>query len=672
MENPIKIELGRGTLHLVPETTSDWKLDDLLGFAERMNPKRAFLFVSKVLGRHIPVNPATIRKSFTDLANLIPDDLPKPILVIGMAETAVGLGAGVHQVLTERSHGDALYVSTTRHPVKDAPLLATFLEEHSHAQDQLLYGSTCPSLHKRILECKTVILVDDEASTGKTFVNLVESLKNAGLNKITNIVSATLVDWSNGISFPGINCKSVALLKGKWKWVDSPTPLTVTMPKVDTVSFGDYDCIENPTWGRLPALDTEAFSRVTAQPDERILVLGSGEYVWPPFLMAEDLAKQGAIVEFSAISRSPIAVGHAIKKSLAFSDNYGLGIQNFVYNIDHEKYDRILIAVETVKDSISSELLAALPNAEIISAVDYPLEPVRLYIDPYGEFKPSKAVQSQDDLLQIDFKSMPYVEPVCLIDLDDTLFQTHRRLKPSDEFKVATIDREGQPLAFMTPIQQNFAHWILNNTLTIPVTARSVEALSRVNFDFEHGAVCSHGGTILNPDKTINQEWHEHIEQVLAEYQPRFETLIEALNSKSEGLGSFRSWIVKDQGTGLYLVAKQNTENGEPHCPDLLPTLLKSIDQDLLTGFYFHLNGNNLALIPEPVSKANAVEFLLNKLDLKARPVIGFGDSLSDMAFLSNCHWWGMPQQSQIGRWANSELNKQYALNGYYGEYENA
>ena len=110
----------------------------------------------------------------------------------------------------------------------------------------------------------------------------------------------------------------------------------------------------------------------------------------------------------------------------------------------------------------------------------------------------------------------------------------------------------------------------------------------------------------------------------------------------------------------------------EPHCPDLLPTLLKSIDQDLLTGFYFHLNGNNLALIPEPVSKANAVEFLLNKLDLKARPVIGFGDSLSDMAFLSNCHWWGMPQKSQIGRWANSELNKQYALNGYYGEYENA
>jgi hypothetical protein len=60
-----------------------------LGFAERINPKRAFLFVSKVLGRHIPVSPHIMRHAFTDLAELVPDDLPEPVLVI--AETAVGL-----------------------------------------------------------------------------------------------------------------------------------------------------------------------------------------------------------------------------------------------------------------------------------------------------------------------------------------------------------------------------------------------------------------------------------------------------------------------------------------------------------------------------------------------------------------------------------------------------
>ena len=96
------LTLSRGTLSLDYHITGDYQLNDLLGFAERINPKRAFLFVSKVLGRHIPVAPHTMRQAFSDLAHLIPDDLPQPIVVIGMAETAVGLSAGVHQTLQQR------------------------------------------------------------------------------------------------------------------------------------------------------------------------------------------------------------------------------------------------------------------------------------------------------------------------------------------------------------------------------------------------------------------------------------------------------------------------------------------------------------------------------------------------------------------------------------------
>lgn len=371
MNKKLEVNLKRGTLKLQPEETSLWALDDLLGFAERINPKRAFLFVSKVLGRHIPVNPLTIRKSFTDLANLIPD-LPEPVLVIGMAETAVGLGAGVHQVLQER-YPNAIYITTTRHPVKNEPLLSRFLEEHSHAQDQLLYGSSDPVLQEKILNSKSIVLVDDEASTGKTFANLVESLQSAGLNNISKVVTATLADWSNGIKIQGIECESVALLKGKWQWEDAKEPTEINMPKVDSTDFGQFDSLQNPTWGRLPTINTKAFSQITIENEERILVLGSGEYVWPSFLLAENLQKQGAEVHFSAISRSPISIGYSIQSALAFSDNYGLGIQNFVYNIKSENYDRILITVETAKESVSSALLSALPNAEVISALDYPL-----------------------------------------------------------------------------------------------------------------------------------------------------------------------------------------------------------------------------------------------------------------------------------------------------------
>ena len=367
----VEIELQRGVLSLQPNDNSHWKWQDLLGFAERINPKRAFLFVSKVLGRHIPVSPHIMRHAFTDLAKLVAGDLPEPVLVIGMAETAVGLGAGVHQVLQQR-YPEAIYVTTTRHPVHGAPLLARFLEEHSHAQDQLLYGSPDAELQQQILNSKSIVLVDDEASTGKTFVNLIHALQQAGLNQISHVVTATLADWSSGIHIADLNCQSVALMTGKWQWRDAEHPIQINMPKVDTVAFGAFATLAEPTWGRLPIQDSGAHIRLAVQPDERILVLGSGEYVWSSFLLAEYLQQQGADVRFSAITRSPIAVGHAIQSALAFSDNYGLGIQNFVYNINPQDYDRVLITVETATHSVAKSLLEALPNAEVISAVDYP------------------------------------------------------------------------------------------------------------------------------------------------------------------------------------------------------------------------------------------------------------------------------------------------------------
>ncbi|MCA9775021.1 MAG: phosphoribosyltransferase domain-containing protein, partial [Myxococcales bacterium] len=47
--------LQAGTLTLELETGGS---SDLFRVAERINPKRSFLFVSTVLGRHIPVRPS--------------------------------------------------------------------------------------------------------------------------------------------------------------------------------------------------------------------------------------------------------------------------------------------------------------------------------------------------------------------------------------------------------------------------------------------------------------------------------------------------------------------------------------------------------------------------------------------------------------------------------------
>nr|WP_289056538.1 phosphoribosyltransferase domain-containing protein [uncultured Psychrobacter sp.] len=404
------IELPRGILDLTYQTNSHnvhaaYQLNDLLGFAQRINPKRAFLFVSKVLGRHIPVAPSTMRTAFTDLAALIPSHLPEPILVIGMAETAVGLSAGVHQALQTR-YPNALLLNSTRHaqhsadaaPNDSACLLTTFSEDHSHASQHLIYQSAEQATQAQLLASKTLIMVDDEASTGNTCVNVVTALRHAGLSQLEQVHLTTLVDWSlnqqqdttdtaDAISsrLPDIDFYRHHLLSGAWTWTDAPNPEPITMPAVDTTEAGSQPLGDTGNWGRFPTLDsTEGFDRYLAhfqtvftrfreqvspslpQWPARILVLGSNEFVWLPFLLAEWLESQTqAAVKFGALTRSPIALGGAIGTMLSFRDHYGLGMTNFVYNVEPKAWDLIVLCVETAADSVD-EMWQDLDNVLIV------------------------------------------------------------------------------------------------------------------------------------------------------------------------------------------------------------------------------------------------------------------------------------------------------------------
>ena len=413
------ITLPRGTLDLIYQTNSatgkngldkntPYQLEDLLGFAQRINPKRAFLFVSKVLGRHIPVAPGTMRHAFTDLANLVPDDLPEPILVIGMAETAVGLSAGVHQALQTR-YPNALLLNSTRHSQHNKnnteTLLTTFSEDHSHASQHLIYQSADTVTQAQLLASKTLIMVDDEASTGNTCVNVVTALRNAGLDQLQQVHLTTLVDWSLNQNQSHANADDTIatrlsniefhrhhLLSGAWQWTDAPNPEPITMPSVDTTEAGSYALGDTGNWGRFPTLDStdgfafyltkfqaafnlfnqqaqsEKASFEKEQLPQRILVLGSNEFVWLPFLLAEwlETQTQNATVKFSALTRSPIALGGAITTMLSFSDNYGLGMTNFAYNVEPSDWDLIVLCVETSADSVD-EMWKDLDNVLVVS-----------------------------------------------------------------------------------------------------------------------------------------------------------------------------------------------------------------------------------------------------------------------------------------------------------------
>ncbi|WP_293796537.1 phosphoribosyltransferase domain-containing protein [uncultured Pantoea sp.] len=365
--------LSCGTLSVTP-TGGISAIDDLFEIAERRNPKRAFLFVSKVLGRHIPVAPEKMRAVYRQLAEQFPPLSDGPVLFIGMAETAVGLGAGVFDEVRQRV-SEPVYLTSTRHP-QQADLLCEFKENHSHATDHLIYLPDDAQLRQRVLNARTLVMIDDEATTGNTFINLLDALRNdGGLKQIEQVIAVTLTDWS-GDALPArcpVPVRSVSLVQGDWHWQQDPDAALPPMPAVALNDAATVPITGKQSWGRL-GMETPAGDlgrAIQAQPGEKILVLGSSEFVWEPFLLAERLAAQGAEVKYSSTTRSPIATGFAIESAIAFGDNYGLGIANFVYNVAHQQFDRILLCIETPIDSVDPLLTTALarvaPQVEVIS-----------------------------------------------------------------------------------------------------------------------------------------------------------------------------------------------------------------------------------------------------------------------------------------------------------------
>jgi hypothetical protein len=368
------INLGSGVL-TVNVTRSDWALDDLCVFAARDNPRRAFLVVSKVLGRHMPARPSVMRASFRDLAALIPNDMPGPILVVGMAETAICLGQGVHEeMLKQTGRRDMLYLHSTRQVI-DHDILCRFEEPHSHASSHIVYRPK--ALDDAFANPQSLVIVDDEISTGTTIKNLAEAMIDC-LPSIERVVAVTLTDWSLDNEWaPKISrrCDVVSLLAGNLN-MEASTDLVIQNNGFDKAAPALGKMIQHRNFGRLGRdtiadegdILTDQLNLATGDP---VLVLGTGEFTYPSFRIAERLENMGHDVVMQSTTRSPVQMGEVIRHKLSFADNYDTGVPNYVYNIDPNDPRITVICHETPPGSVDAKLVNLL-NAQLLSFGDIP------------------------------------------------------------------------------------------------------------------------------------------------------------------------------------------------------------------------------------------------------------------------------------------------------------
>ncbi|MBC8014810.1 MAG: phosphoribosyltransferase family protein [Sporomusaceae bacterium] len=196
-------------------------VDALFLMAARKNTKRGFLFVSTILGKHIPVHPLIpliggaalagryasmvynentfeencnfaqalvspeVREKTWDYIRQNPLPLREKTLFIGFAETATALGHAMFSCFSE----NAQYIHTTRENILGIDNVLNFTEEHSHATEHYCYAID-PALFDNE---DMIILVDDEITTGKSALNFIKAIQRQYPRKKYGVVS--ILDW---------------------------------------------------------------------------------------------------------------------------------------------------------------------------------------------------------------------------------------------------------------------------------------------------------------------------------------------------------------------------------------------------------------------------------------------------------------------------------------------
>jgi hypothetical protein len=236
------------------------------------------------------------------------------------------------------------------------------------------------------------------------------------------------------------------------------------------------------------------------------------------------------------------------------------------------------------------------------------------------------------------------MKPIFLCDLDDSLFQTLEKCPPpAQDLTVMSFLADGSPSGYATPRQRAFMAYLSLGRL-IPVTARSTGVLARVNIS-QAPAICSNGGCILGEDGGLDRTWHDHLVG-RAQGDHAVGEVYQAMTASLDP-AAFRHWVVTENDLPLYIVIKSNKGSAA----DLID-LAAQQQAHLPASWRRHSNGNNLAYMPAWLNKRHAAAYLIEQIraDAPDTPIIGIGDSVSDVGFMDLCDYAATPTASQFWR----------------------
>ncbi len=343
-----------------------FRLEDLVTVARRENnPKRKYLYVNPLQGKHIPVSPGAAMNVFSETAALIRKRYQgERLLVIGFAETATAIGAA----LALKAGNVSWYFATSREDIPGAEYLF-FTEAHSHATEQRLAVN---GLNEIVAGADRIVFAEDEVTTGNTIMNIAGLLRERYRERelrfgIVSVLNSMSDERLRELRDRGVYCDCLLRIPFQYRIdsVDRDTYLrtdrepSFTAREIPEIfQAGDF-------WNaRLPAAVPEIRDRtegfIAAALDilnpsgiprgSRVLILGTEEFMYPGIAAGAALEKlrPDLQVRFHATTRSPIEVSpdpdYPLHGREPLVSLYDENRRTFVYNL--ERYDLVLAVTD--------------------------------------------------------------------------------------------------------------------------------------------------------------------------------------------------------------------------------------------------------------------------------------------------------------------------------------
>ena len=356
----------------------NYQQKDLVRIAKRENnTKRSYLVVDPLQGKHVPVEPSKALNLFKSLAEKLQGKYEgERLLLIGFAETATAIGAQAAITLGTK------YIQTTREVIPHARYLF-FSEAHSHATEQKLVKD---DIDRVINDIDRIVFIEDEVTTGNTIMNIIKIITKEYQKKIKFAVASLL----NGMTEESLKIYQDEkielhyLVKTDHSGYGAVAEqyrcdglYICAIPENHTHESADIDVqseknmrehiISIPGWMNarrfVDAKQYEAACRKLAETviaetgvkqGERVLVIGTEEFMYPALLTGQEIEKMGCEVRSHSTTRSPIAVSteeeYPLHCRYELRSLYDPDRKTFIYDL--ENYDRVIVMTDSALVSL--------------------------------------------------------------------------------------------------------------------------------------------------------------------------------------------------------------------------------------------------------------------------------------------------------------------------------